>query len=35
VDGQVNVDAAWFYSEPKGRTASVKDRIAFWRGVKI
>ncbi len=35
VDGQVNVDAAWFYSEPKKRAAPIKDRIAFWRGVTI
>ncbi|HEY1154710.1 MAG TPA: DUF427 domain-containing protein [Arthrobacter sp.] len=35
VDGQVNVDAAWFYSEPKKRAAPIKDRIAFWRGVRI
>ncbi|UKA73536.1 DUF427 domain-containing protein [Arthrobacter sp. FW306-06-A] len=35
VDGQVNVDAAWFYSDPKKRAAPIKDRVAFWRGVRI
>ncbi|RAX45945.1 hypothetical protein DQ353_20840 [Arthrobacter sp. AQ5-05] len=35
VDGQVNVDPAWFYSEPKKRAAPIKGRIAFWRGVTI
>lgn len=35
VDGRVDVDAAWFYSEPKKRAAPIKDRVAFWRGVRI
>lgn len=35
VDGQVKVDAAWFYSDPKKRAMPIKERIAFWRGVRI
>ncbi|MDJ0457996.1 DUF427 domain-containing protein [Arthrobacter sp. NQ7] len=35
VDGKVNEDAAWYYSEPKKRAQPIKDRIAFWRGVRI
>lgn len=35
VDGQLNVDAAWFYSDPKKRAARIKDHVAFWRGVRI
>ncbi len=35
VDGQVNKDAAWYYPEPKEAAAEVKDRVAFWRGVKV
>jgi len=35
VDGKVNVDAAWFYPEPKERAQQIEDRIAFWRGVTI
>lgn len=35
VDGQVNVDAAWFYREPKPRAKPIRNRIAFWRGVQI
>jgi uncharacterized protein (DUF427 family) len=27
--------AAWFYSEPKKRAMPLKDRVAFWRGVRI
>ncbi|MBD1539144.1 DUF427 domain-containing protein [Arthrobacter sp. S13_S34] len=35
VDGKINVDAAWFYPEPKPRAKQIEDRIAFWRGVTI
>ena len=35
VDGQVNKDAAWYYPDPKPAAAEIKDRVAFWRGVKV
>lgn len=35
VDGQPNADAAWFYPEPKTEAEHVRDRVAFWRGVKV
>lgn len=35
VGGDVNKEAAWFYPEPKDAAAEIKDRIAFWRGVKV
>ena len=35
VDGEVNKDAAWFYPDPKPAAAEIKDRVAFWRGVKV
>ena len=35
VDGQTNVDAAWFYPSPKDAAAEIKDRYAFWKGVSI
>jgi len=35
VNGETNEDAAWYYPEPKGAAAEIKDRIAFWRGVKV
>lgn len=35
VDGEVNKDAAWYYPEPKPAADEIKDRIAFWRGVKV
>lgn len=35
VAGQENKDAAWVYRDPKPEAANIKDRIAFWNGVKI
>jgi uncharacterized protein (DUF427 family) len=35
VDGLRNENAAWFYPEPKQAAAEIKDRIAFWRGVRV
>lgn len=35
IDGAENQDAAWFYPDPKPAAARIKDRIAFWHGVKI
>lgn len=35
VNGALNADAAWYYTEPKSAAAEIKDRIAFWRGVVV
>lgn len=35
VDGKVNSDAAWYYPEPFEAASMVKDRVAFWHGVKV
>ena len=35
VAGQVNQDAAWYYSEPKPAAKNIAGYIAFWKGVKI
>jgi uncharacterized protein (DUF427 family) len=35
IGGDVNKDAAWFYPEPKDAAREIKDRVAFWRGVKV
>jgi uncharacterized protein (DUF427 family) len=35
VDGKQNPDAAWFYPEPKSAAQEIKDRVAFWKGVRI
>lgn len=35
VGGAENIDAAWYYPDPKSAAAAIKDRIAFWKGVKV
>ena len=35
VNGEMNTDAVWFYADPKPEAAMVKDRVAFWKGVKV
>ncbi len=35
VDGDANPDAVWFYPDPKEAAAEIRDRVAFWKGVKI
>ncbi len=35
VNGKQDLDAAWFYPEPKKPAESIKDYVAFWKGVKI
>jgi uncharacterized protein (DUF427 family) len=35
VDGKTNVDAAWYYPNPKPAAVDITGRIAFWRGVQI
>lgn len=35
VGDQVNRDAAWYYPDPSSLAERVKDRVAFWHGVKI
>ena len=31
----INANAAWFYPEPKAEAASIKGRVAFWKGVQV
>jgi uncharacterized protein (DUF427 family) len=35
VGGDVNRDAAWYYPQPKDAAREIKDRVAFWHGVKV
>ena len=35
VDGKENINAAWFYPEPKPAASEIKNYVAFWKGVKI
>ncbi len=33
--GKENKDAAWYYATPSAKAASIRDRVAFWKGVKV
>jgi uncharacterized protein (DUF427 family) len=35
VNGMQNENAAWYYPEPKPAAVEIKDRIAFWKGVRV
>lgn len=35
VNGEVNANAAWFYPNPSDAAASIKGRVAFWKGVQV
>jgi uncharacterized protein (DUF427 family) len=35
VGDDVNPEAAWYYPDPKPAASQVRDRVAFWRGVKV
>ena len=35
VDGETNVDAAWYYPEPKLAAQQIQNYVAFWKGVQI
>jgi uncharacterized protein (DUF427 family) len=35
VDGKLNIDAAWYYPEPKEAASNIQGRVAFWKGVEV
>jgi uncharacterized protein (DUF427 family) len=35
VGAKSNADAAWYYPEPKQAAKSIRDYVAFWRGVTM
>lgn len=35
VNGETNVDAAWYYADPKPAAKKIKGRVAFWKGVRV
>jgi uncharacterized protein (DUF427 family) len=30
-----NENAAWYYPDPKPAAAEIKDKVAFWKGVRV
>jgi uncharacterized protein (DUF427 family) len=35
VDGQQNVDAAWYYPQAMPSAKHIEGYVAFWRGVQV
>ncbi|WP_299683986.1 DUF427 domain-containing protein [uncultured Dokdonia sp.] len=35
VNGKQNADAAWFYPEVSELATSIKNHVAFWKGVQV
>jgi uncharacterized protein (DUF427 family) len=35
VDGKVNRAAAWYFPDPRPAAAAIRDRVAFWHGVRV
>jgi len=35
VNGAENMDAAWYYANPKDTAKQIAGRVAFWRGVRV
>lgn len=35
VNGETNPGAAWYYPDPMPAAEHVRNRIAFWRGVRV
>lgn len=35
VNGALNRNAAWTYSDPKPEAEAIRDYVAFWRGVDV
>lgn len=35
VDGQTNLNAAWYYPEPKDAAKQIANFVAFWKGVEV
>lgn len=35
INGEKNMDAAWYYPSPKEAANEIMDYVAFWNGVKV
>lgn len=35
MNGEENLDAAWYYLSPMEAAKEIKGRVAFWRGVEV
>ena len=35
LDGRTSSDAAWFYPDPSPAAEQIRDRLAFWKDVRV
>jgi uncharacterized protein (DUF427 family) len=35
VNGEMNIDAVWYYADPKPEAEHIRGRVAFWKGVVV
>jgi uncharacterized protein (DUF427 family) len=35
INGEMNIDAVWYYADPKPEADMVRGHMAFWKGVKV
>jgi len=35
IDGKTNLDAAWYYPNPKDAAKEITGMVAFWHGVTV
>ncbi|MCH7658962.1 MAG: DUF427 domain-containing protein [Bacteroidetes bacterium] len=35
VEGKTNIDAAWYYPQPRPLAKNIQNYIAFWKGVQV
>lgn len=35
VEGETNVDAAWYYPEPKDAAKEIAGHVAFYKGIEV
>jgi uncharacterized protein (DUF427 family) len=35
ISGATNANAVWYYAEPYAKAGHIRDRVAFWHGVRV
>lgn len=35
INGKTNENCAWYYAKPNEAAEKIRDRVAFWNGVKV
>lgn len=35
VEGETNIDATWYYPNPKAEAKEITNYVAFWKGINV